>query len=119
MEFASKEYFLLLLLLIPYIVWYFFYRAKREPSMRMSDTYAFQYAPKSWRMCIIHLPMLLRCLTFFLIVVVMARPQTHNSWGEKQVEGINNILAMDVSTSMLAEDLKPNRLEAPKKDAAD
>ena len=46
MEFASKEYFLLLLLLIPYIVWYFFYRAKREPSMRMSDTYAFQYAPK-------------------------------------------------------------------------
>ncbi|MBF1559525.1 MAG: BatA domain-containing protein, partial [Prevotella salivae] len=45
MEFASKEYFLLLLLLIPYIVWYFFYRAKREPSMRMSDTYAFQYAP--------------------------------------------------------------------------
>ena len=91
MEFTSKEYFLLLLLLIPYIVWYFFYRAKREPSMRMSDTYAFQYAPKSWRLCIIHLPMLLRCLTFFLIVVVMARPQTHNSWGEKQVEGINII----------------------------
>ena len=119
MEFASKEYFLLLLLLIPYIVWYFFYCAKREPSMRMSDTYAFQYAPKSWRMRIIHLPIFLRCVTFFLIVVVMARPQTHNSWGEKQVEGINIMLAMDVSTSMLAEDLKPNRLEAAKKVAAE
>ena len=87
--------------------------------MRMSDTYAFQYAPKSWRMRIIHLPIFLRCVTFFLIVVGMARPQTHNSWGEKQVEGINIMLAMDVSTSMLAEDLKPNRLEAAKKVAAE
>lgn len=114
MEFANKEYFLLLLLLIPYILWYFLYRKKSEPTMRMSDTYAYQYAPKSWRVRIIGLPMLLRCITFVLAVIVLARPQTHNAWDKKSVEGIDIMLAMDVSTSMLAEDLKPNRIEAAK-----
>lgn len=114
MEFANKEYFLLLLLLIPYLLWYFMYRKKSEPTMQMSDTYAYQFAPKSWRMRIMGLPMLLRCLTFILLVVVLARPQTHNAWDSKTVEGIDIMLAMDVSTSMLAEDLRPNRMEAAK-----
>ena len=119
MEFVSKEYFGLLILLIPYILWYFLYRNKREPTMLMSDTFAYRYAPKSWRMRLIHLPMWLRCVAFVLIVIVMARPQTHNSWDNKQVEGIDIMLAMDVSTSMLAEDLKPNRLEAAKNVASE
>ena len=114
MEFASKGYFFLLLLLIPYILWYFLYRKKSEPTMRLSDTNTYRYAPKSWRIRLIHLPMLLRCITFALIVVILARPQTHNSWDNKSVEGINIMMAMDVSTSMLAEDLKPNRIEAAK-----
>ena len=114
MEFASKGYFLLLLLLIPYILWYFLYRRKNEPTMRMSDTKQYLYAPKSLRVRLIHLPMFLRCVSFVLIVCGMARPQTHNSWDNKTVEGINIMLAMDVSTSMLAEDLKPNRMEAAK-----
>ena len=63
--------------------------------------------------------MVLRCLAFIFIVIVMARPQTHTSWGNKQVEGIDIMLAMDVSTSMLAEDLKPNRLEAAKNVASE
>ena len=114
MEFASKGYFLLLLLLIPYILWYFLYRKKNEPTMRMSDTKQYLYAPKSLRVRLIHLPMMLRCLSFVLILCAMARPQTHNSWDNKTVEGIDVMLAMDVSTSMLAEDLKPNRIEAAK-----
>ena len=114
MEFASKGYFLLLVLLIPYILWYFLYRRKNEPTMRMSDTKQYLYAPKSLRVRLIHLPMFLRCVSFVLIVCAMARPQTHNSWDNKTVEGINIMLAMDVSTSMLAEDLKPNRMEAAK-----
>ena len=114
MEFASKGYFLLLLLLIPYILWYFLYRRKNEPTMRMSDTKQYLYAPKSLRVRLIHIPMFLRCVSFVLIVCAMARPQTHNSWDNKTVEGINIMLAMDVSTSMLAEDLKPNRMEAAK-----
>lgn len=119
MEFANKEYFFLLLLLIPYVLWYFLYRKKNEPTIRMSDTFAYQYAPKSWRIRIINLPMLLRCITFVLIVIILARPQTHNAWDKKEVEGIDIMLVMDVSTSMLAEDLRPNRIEAAKNVAAD
>ncbi len=87
--------------------------------MQMSDTFPYRYAPKSWRMRIINLPMVLRCIAFTLVVIVMARPQTHNSWDNKQVDGIDIMMAMDVSTSMLAEDLKPNRLEAAKNVAAE
>ncbi len=114
MEFANKAYFLLLLLLIPYIIWYFLYRKKSEPTLRMSDTQQYRYAPRSLRTRFIHVPMLLRCIAFVLIVIVMARPQTRTAWGTKTVEGIDIMLAMDVSTSMLAEDLKPNRIEAAK-----
>ena len=87
--------------------------------MRMSDTHAYLFAPKSWRMRLIHLPMVLRCVTFILVVCVLARPQTRNSWDQRSVEGIDIMLAMDVSTSMLAEDLRPNRLEAAKNVAAE
>jgi Ca-activated chloride channel family protein len=65
------------------------------------------------------LQLLLRIATFVLIVIVLARPQTSNSWKDKTVEGIDIMLAMDVSTSMLAEDLSPNRIEAAKKVAAE
>ena len=64
-------------------------------------------------------PMVLRCIAFILIAIALARPQTHNAWNEKTVEGIDIMLAMDVSTSMLAEDLKPNRIEAAKAVAAE
>ena len=114
MEFANKEYLFLLLLIIPYLIWYVMYRKKSEPTLRMSDTFAFNYAPKSWRVRLMPLQPLLRIVTFTLIVIVMARPQTSNSWKNKSVEGIDIMLAIDVSTSMLAEDLKTNRIEAAK-----
>ena len=114
MEFANKEYLFLLLLIIPYLIWYVMFRKKSEPTLRMSDTFAFNYAPKSWRVRLMPLQPLMRIVTFTLIVIVMARPQTSNSWKNKTVEGIDIMLAIDVSTSMLAEDLKPNRIEAAK-----
>ena len=119
MEFVNKEYLLLLLLLIPYIIWYLLYRKKSEPTMQMSDTFAYRYAPKSLRQRLVWLPALLRVVTFVLIVLVLARPQTHDSWGKRTSEGIDIMLAMDVSTSMLAQDLKPNRIEAAKAVAAE
>ena len=119
LEFANKEYLFLLLLLIPYILWYLLYRKKSEPTMRMSDTFAFRFAPKSWKVRLMPLQMLLRMLAFTMIVIVLARPQTSNSWKNKTIEGIDIMLAMDVSTSMLAEDLKPNRMEAAKAVAAE
>lgn len=119
MEFANKEYLLLLLLLIPYLIWYLMYRKKTEPTMRMSDTRAYRFAPRSWKVMLMPLQLFLRIAAFILLVVILARPQTRNSWNNKEVEGIDIMLAMDVSTSMLAEDLKPNRIVAAKQVAAE
>lgn len=119
MEFANKEYFFLLILIIPYIIWYVMYRKKSEPTMRIGDTFAFRYAPQSWKVRLMPLQPILRILTFVMLVTALARPQTQNSWKNKSVEGIDIMLAMDVSTSMLAEDLKPNRIEAAKQVAAE
>ena len=78
MEFANSEYLLLLLLLIPYLIGYFLRGKGKEPTMRMSDTFAYQHAPRSWRVRMIHLPMVLRCMVYTLTVIVLARPQTYN-----------------------------------------
>ena len=118
-EFANKEYLFLLLLIIPYLLWYLMYRKKSEPTMRMSDTMAYRYAPRSWKVKLMPVQLLLRLATFVLLVLVLARPQTQNSWKNKTMEGIDIMLAMDVSTSMLVEDLKPNRIEAAKKVASE
>ena len=72
-------------------------------------------AKESW--CVFFLLSLQRG-NFTFIVMALARPQTQSAWDEKQVEGIDIMLAMDVSTSMLAEDLRPNRIEAAKEVAA-
>ena len=114
MEFVNKEYLLLLLLLIPYALWYLLYRKKSEPTIRMSDTNAYRYAPKSLRQRLVWLPDILRVAAFTLIVLALARPQTHSSWGQRTIEGIDIMPAIDVSTSMLAQDLKPSRIEAAK-----
>lgn len=87
--------------------------------MRMSDTFAYRYASRSWKVMLMPVQMVLRIIAFTLIVIAMARPQTQNSWKNKWVEGIDIMLAMDVSTSMLAEDLKPNRIEAAKQVASE
>lgn len=114
MEFANKEYLFLLLLLIPYILWYFLGRKGRIATLRMSSTRAYEGARKSRKLRWIHLPMFLRCFTYILVVLILARPQTYNALNNKEVEGIDIMLAMDVSTSMLAEDVSPNRIEAAK-----
>ena len=114
MEFANKEYLFLLLLLIPYVIWYLLYRRRSEPTMRLSDTEAFRFASPGWRVRLMPLQPLLHVVAFVMMVIVLARPQTSNSWKNETIEGIDIMLAMDVSTSMLAEDLRPNRMEAAK-----
>ena len=122
MEFSQPIYFLLLLLLVPYILWYVLWRnrgkRKMEASMTFSDTQAHRHSPVSLRVRLIHLPMILRCAAFAVIVVALARPQTHNAWDSRSVEGIDIMLAIDISTSMLTQDLHPNRIEAAKSVAA-
>ena len=123
MTFTQPIYFRQLLLLIPSILWYVLWRnrgrRKMEVAVTFRDTFAYKKAPVGWRVRLIHLPMILRCFAFALIVMAMARPQTHSAWDERSVEGIDIMLAMDVSTSMLAEDLRTNRIEAAKSVAAE
>lgn len=119
MIFAHIEYFFLLLLLIPYIVWYILKRGKSDPTLQVSDTWAYAHAPKSYKLYLLHVPFILRIIAVVMIIVVLARPQTTNNWQNTEVEGIDIMLVVDVSTSMLAEDLKPNRLEAAKQVAAE
>lgn len=119
MTFANIEYLFLLPLIIPYIIWYVLRHKKSEPAMRVSDTHMYLYAPKSYKHYLLHVPFILRVLTLVMIVLVLARPQTSGSWKNTEVEGIDIMLAVDVSSSMLAEDLKPNRLEAAKQVASE
>ena len=119
MEFANSGYLLLLTLLIPYLLWYFLCGKGKEPTIKMSDTFAYQHISKSWRIRMIHLPMFLRCLVYTLVVIVLARPQTYNSWDNKDAEGIDIMLTMDISASMLTEDVFPNRIEVAKEVASD
>ena len=114
MTFQSPLYLLLLLLAIPYLIWYWFKYKASTPSIRVSSTEAMFQAPKSLRQRLLHLPLLLRLAAYTFAVIALARPQTSNSWSSKHTEGIDIMLCMDVSTSMLAEDLKPNRIEAAK-----
>ena len=100
--FANKEVLLLLLLLIPYAVWYFLRHSKREASITISDTQAYRHIRPTMKLRLMHTPFVLRLITIALIIIIIARPQGKNSWKNSQVEGIDIMLAIDASTSMLA-----------------
>ncbi len=84
----------------------------RHPSLTFSDTSTFAGLPTGWRTYGIWLAPLLQWGAFALIVLALARPQDKNTTIERSAEGIDIVLALDISTSMKAEDLKPNRFEA-------
>ena len=119
MVFANPTYLYLLLLLIPMIGWYIYKLSKNQASLQVSSTEVFD-APeaRSWRIWLRHVPFVLRMAAIAVLIVILARPQSTNSWQNSTTEGIDIVLAMDISTSMLAQDLKPNRLEAAKDVAA-
>lgn len=119
MVFANPNYLYLLLLLIPLIAWYLYKLRKSQASLQVSSAEAFE-APgaTSWRVYLRHVPFVLRMVAIAVLIVVLARPQSTNSWQNSTTEGIDIVMAIDISTSMLAEDLKPNRLEAAKDVAA-
>lgn len=108
-------YLLLLLLIVPLLILYRIYFDKQiNARMLYSDTSQFKGARKTLRLRLRLLPNILRYLAVAVLIVAIARPQTHFSKDEKSIEGIDIVFALDVSTSMLAEDFKPNRLESAK-----
>lgn len=114
MIFANPEYFLFLLLLLPLLVWYFLFRNKQETVLKVATTEVYRKQVKTLRTSLIHLPFFLRLSVLVLVVFVLARPQTHNAFNENEMEGIDIMMAMDISTSMLTPDVQPNRIEAAK-----
>lgn len=114
MEFKNPLFFLLLLVLVPYIVWYVLRFKQSLPSLKVPDTTKYVKVPKTFRLYLMHMPFLLRLILMSLVVCILARPQSRHSWSNTDVEGIDIMLAVDVSTSMLAQDFKPNRVEALK-----
>ena len=114
MEFKNPLFFLLLLVLVPYIVWYVLRFKQSLPSLKVPDTTKYVKVPKTFRLYLMHMPFLLRLILMSLVVCILALPQSRHSWSNTDVEGIDIMLAVDVSTSMLAQDFKPNRVEALK-----
>ncbi len=113
-QFANPE-FLWLLLLIPLIaLWYIWKQRKLTAGMRHSSLRVFSQLPVGWRVRLRHLPFALRMIALALLLVAFARPQS-SARGEKVFrEGIDITIVLDISGSMLAEDLRPNRLDAAK-----
>lgn len=114
MTFHNPEYLLALLLLIPVVFWYLKELHQSDASLQISSHRNLGTLKKSTKIKLLHLPFVLRVLAIILVILTIARPQASNSWRTENTEGIDILIALDVSGSMLAEDFKPNRLEASK-----
>lgn len=113
-EYAHPEYFYLLLLLVPVIAWYVYRQRSMQAAIQVSSVEPLLQAPNTIRNYLRHLPAFLRSMVFVLLVFILARPQSTNRWENVTTEGIDIVLALDISSSMLAQDFKPDRLEASK-----
>ncbi|MFV0468171.1 MAG: vWA domain-containing protein [Dysgonomonas sp.] len=119
MEFANPKYLYLLLLLIPLIAWYIVKISRMQANFKLSSTNAFEKVSASWRVKMRHLPFVLRLISIGLIIIVLARPQSVSSFEKSKSQGIDIVITLDVSGSMLAQDFDPNRLVAAKDVAAE
>ena len=116
--FINTEFFFLLFIPIALFIWYFFKSKKNTGEIVFSDLHSLEKT-KTIKNKLIHLIYLFKICALILLIIALARPQSSTNWEESTTEGIDIILSMDISGSMLAEDLKPNRLEASKEVAMD
>ena len=119
MTFANPGYLFLLLLLLPVVGWYVWKLRNAKAAVQLSSTATLQQQPKSLRAYLIHVPFVLRVAVITLLSLALARPQLNNRWQSESTEGIDIMMALDISGTMLGEDFKPNRLEAAKAVATD
>jgi len=116
-SFSQPWFFALFALLLFLIIWYSIKNNKQQGAIIISDAAA--KGLSSWKTSLRHLPFVFRVLALSCIIVALAKPQTKNELQQAEGEGVDIILCIDVSGSMTAQDLKPNRLEAAKAVAAD
>ena len=112
--FANPELLYLLLVLIPMIGYYIYKQSSLKASVQFSSLKPFAGMAKSYKYYLRHLLFVLRISAISFIIIAIARPQSFENWQNKTTQGIDMMLALDISSSMLAEDLRPNRLEAAK-----
>ena len=112
--FANPNLLYLLLLIPAFVAWYIFRQKDSKASIQMSSLMAFGNSPATIRVYLRHLPFALRMLAMGFVILVLARPQSFNVTQNVETEGIDIIIALDISSSMLAQDFKPDRLEAAK-----
>ncbi|RKX18195.1 MAG: aerotolerance regulator BatA, partial [Candidatus Zixiibacteriota bacterium] len=119
MEFHNPDY-LFLLILIPVLAgWYIWKLRQQHATLQISSTTAFTKLKPTFRVWFRHSLFIFRLLAITLLIIVLARPQSSNSWKNISTKGIDIILDMDISGSMLAQDFKPDRLEAAKEVATE
>jgi Ca-activated chloride channel family protein len=107
--------FLYLLILVPLLpVWYWLKGKKKQPSITYSSLNVFKGIPATWKEKFRHTPVILRTFALMCLIIALARPQTFSSGQNIYTEGIDIAMVLDISSSMLAEDLKPNRIDAAK-----
>lgn len=114
MTFAYPELLWLLILLPLMAAWYILQARKTSATMTISSLKPFEGGRRGLRVYLRHSLPILRVLSVGFLIIALARPQNTNSWQKDSIEGIDIMLAMDVSGSMQAMDFKPNRLEAAK-----
>jgi Ca-activated chloride channel homolog len=112
--FANPVFLYLLLLLIPVVVWYIFKHNRIKPSLLVSESARLQIVSSSWKVHMRHVVFALRMLVLACLLIAMARPQSTDKLRNVTSEGIDIMIAFDISSSMLAQDFKPNRIEAAK-----
>lgn len=118
MQFANPQYFWLFLLFIPLTMWYVLKQRKSNPTLGVSSLRAFAGTAMPVRAWLRHILFVLRLGAIGCLIVILARPQKKDNWQTSSTEGTDIVVALDVSSSMLARDLKPDRMEAAKEVAA-
>ena len=118
-EFANPKLLWLLLLVPLAIIWYILRHKKQEAAVTFSDLKGMVKLPRTWKAWFRHLLFALKMAALALLIVALARPQSSSTNSTSNIEGIDIVMAMDVSGSMLARDLKPDRLTAAKQVASD
>lgn len=113
-EFAYPAYFYLFLLLIPIIAWYIYKQKESQATLQISTLEPFKDSKKTYKNYFRHILFVLRVAVISLLIIILARPQSTNKWENVTTEGIDIVMALDISGSMLARDFKPDRLEAAK-----
>ncbi len=119
LHFADPEYFWLLLLIPAALAWYWYKLRHYSVPLQMSSTAVFKQFTPGWKHYARYALFGLRMLAVALLILALARPQTNLNRQDISVEGIDIILATDISSSMLAEDIRPNRIEAAKEVAVE